>query len=265
MGTSIYYTEDQIEEIKSNYEFYNYSTNYFYKYLGNVLYRYSKTLSSWILELNRTSLKVEQNQKLNALDFEMVIRANPNSKLKKIAHPIEKVQLTKERILELKNEWVECGKSSGLDQDQIALIEGDFDRIINQKLYGDYTHRVNEVTYFGLQNSKDCEILTLVEVIYNVNHRTPLVKLMSFTHRSDIELMNKVDYHSYHAKALGISVSILLANTSTTGGRAKVYAKDLHTFEHLQKIGNGLTAEELVDKLNITFKIEGPFLTFEHK
>lgn len=259
-----YYTDEQVAEIKSSYEFYNYSTNYFYKTIGKVLYRYSKTLSAWILELNRSSLKLEQNQKLNALDFEMVIRADPNTKLKKIAHPIEKVQLNLKTISDVGNQWIQSAINMELDEDQISILKSDFSRILDEELVGDYTHRVNKQTYFGLQN-KDGEILTLVEVVYNLNGSTPLVKLMSISHRSDIVLLNKADYHSYHAKALGNSVAILLANTSTVGGRAKVYAEDQYTLEQLKKIGNGLTAEELVDKLNITFKTEGRFLTFARK
>lgn len=259
-----YYTDEQEAEIKANYEFYNYSTNYFYKTIGNVLYRYSKTLSKWILELNRNSINFEENQKLNAFDFEMVIKADPNSKLKKIAHPIEKVQLTIDKLKEVEKQWVQSAVNNNLDEDQISVLKSDFSRIHEGELVGDYTHRVNKQTYFGLKN-KDGEILTLVEVIYNLNGSKPLVKLMSISHRSDIVLLNKVDYHSYHARALGSSVAILLANSSSVGGRAKVYAQDQYTLEQLKKIGNGLTAEELVDKLNINFKTEGRFLTFEHK
>ena len=264
MLSSQYYTEFQVVEIKNNYDFYSYDTNYFYKKVGNVLHRYSRTLSSWILELNRSNLDLSQTTKLNDLDFEAIIQVDPTAKHKNIAHPIEKVQLDSELIKIVENQWINSAEQSNLDQNQMSLLKNDFERIRGEQLIGDYTARLNKQTYFGLKNNQG-DISTLVEVIYSINGLEPLVKLMSISHRTDIELWDKTDYHSYHAKSLGTSISILLANTAVGRGATKVYAEDQTTLEQLRMIRNGLTVEEVVDKLGFNAEIEGRFLTFRRK
>ncbi|AOM87237.1 hypothetical protein R4670_16505 [Acinetobacter baumannii] len=55
------YSVDQLNEILTNFDFYNTESNCFYRNYENVLQRYSQHLSKWILELDKGSINLLQN------------------------------------------------------------------------------------------------------------------------------------------------------------------------------------------------------------
>lgn len=50
------YSDDQLDQILTNFEFYYPESNCFYLKEGNILKRYSQFLSKWILELDKDSI-----------------------------------------------------------------------------------------------------------------------------------------------------------------------------------------------------------------
>lgn len=72
------YSEDQLNQILSNFEFYYPESNCFYRKHGNVVQRYSQVLSKWILELDKSSLNssklIEKNELTKIVLSEILLR-----------------------------------------------------------------------------------------------------------------------------------------------------------------------------------------------
>lgn len=178
---------------------------------------------------------------------------------------MNKITLTEPLVVHLQEQWLKEAEDASFDDQRLFLIKSNFTHILSNKLFGNYSNRINQSTFFGIQDDAG-QIVAVVEVIKAKIGPEITLKLMSLDLSPAIEILEKEDYDVFNAKVLASCVATFLAE-SVNSGCTKIYARNDSTLEYLTKLHDGLTATtQALDELNLTVQFEGPrWLAFRFK
>lgn len=178
---------------------------------------------------------------------------------------MNKITLTEPLVVHLQEQWLKEAADASFDDQRLFLIKSNFTHILSNKLFGNYSNRINQSTFFGIQDDAG-QIVAVVEVIKAKIGPEITLKLMSLDLSPAIEILEKEDYDVFNAKVLASCVATFLAE-SVNSGCTKIYARNDSTLEYLTKLHDGLTATtQALDELNLTVQFEGPrWLAFRFK
>ena len=178
---------------------------------------------------------------------------------------MNKITLTDPLLCHLQDQWLKEAEDSSFDSERLFLLKSNFAQIISSNLFGNYSERINQSTFFGMQDDAG-KIIALVEVIKVKVGNEITLKLMSIDLCPSIEQLSKEDYDVFNAKVLASCVATFLAE-SANSGCTKVYARNDSTLEYLTQLHVGLTAaSQALDELNLSVQFEGPrWLAFRFK
>lgn len=178
---------------------------------------------------------------------------------------MNKITLTEPLVVHLQEQWLKEAEDASFDDQRLFLIKSNFTHILSNKLFGNYSNRINQSTFFGIQDDAG-QIVAVVEVIKAKIGPEITLKLMSLDLSPAIEILEKEDYDVFNAKVLASCVATFLAE-SVNSGCTKIYARNDSTLEYLTKLHDGLNATtQALDELNLTVQFEGPrWLAFRFK
>lgn len=164
--------------------------------------------------------------------------------------------LDKQKIENIRQQWISEGIELKLDQDLLELIESFFDFILLNESYGEFKSRNNKITYIGVMTS-DGKSAALVEVVPSSRGRETNLKVMSIDICPAIEVLDKTLYDEKYADILASIVAYLLSETQLPGSITKIYASNEAAQIFLDGLHEGLSESKVLDKLGITCKQEG--------
>lgn len=178
---------------------------------------------------------------------------------------MNKIILTEPLLCHLQEQWLKEASDSNFDTERLFLLKSNFAQIISSNLFGNYSERINQSTFLGMQDEAG-KVIALVEVIKAKIGNENTLKLMSIDLCPSLEQLSKDDYDVCTAKVMAACVATFLAE-SVNSGCTKVYARNDSTLEYLTKLHEGLTAAtQALDELNLSVQFEGPrWLAFRFK